>query len=255
MASTQTSFRDFLNAAAAEILALTPGMSLSGTQLDIWRTSFNSLVRNASSDRLFLFYVPDVTYTLAVSKEAYEIGPGAADFDTDPGVFTRPVFVESARARVGNARRWPLNMRTEQQWASNPLRGMADPDGPVDFQYSASIKEGVFRFAPVPTAGQVVYISQWNPLKTFEIADLTAIMEDFYPDEYIMALRGALAIDRAPSYKKQVDAVLASNTKNAIDTIKATNNTRLGGSAGQSSTLQAPAVGIGQMVQQPQQGQ
>lgn len=253
MATTQT-FTEFLNRAATEIGALTPGGSLSGNQLDLWRSSFNTIVKNMSADRLFLFYVPDSTYILATSKEDFEIGPGAADFDTDPGVYVRPVFVESARARVGNGRRWPLNVRTEQEWASNPLRGVTDPDGPLDMTYSASIKKGVFRFAAKPVAGQTVYISQWNPLKTFDITEMAAVMEDYYPDEYILALKLLLSIDRGPSYNRQPSQDLMANAGRAVQTIKELNNTRLGGSAGQSSTLQAPAIGIGNKMM-PQQGQ
>lgn len=250
----QTTVQQFLNDAATEIMAINPGGSVSGTQLTFWLRAFNLLAANGSTDRALLFYVPDVPYIPNAFQEAWGIGPGAF-FDTSAGAYTRPVFVESARALVGNSRRWPLNVRTEQEWASNPARGRTDNDGPLDVHYSASITTGVLRFAPLTVPGNTIWVSQWNPLRTFDVTELNAIMEDYYPPEYLTMLRGALALDRTPSYKReQVSQILVANALEAYNRIKALNNERLGGSAGQSATLQAPAIGIGRMLQQAMAG-
>lgn len=240
---------EFLNSAAAEIQAVTPGQSLSGTKLSLWLDGFNTLVGNMSADRLFLFYVPDVEYTTPSSKESYEIGPGAIDFPTSGG-YTRPVFVQSARALVGTGTRIPLNQNSENEWAANPKRNMTSPDGPSDFHYSAGVAIGFLRFAPKPNSAQKIYLSQWNPLKTFAIGDLALSIETYYPAEYIIALRKNLAVNLANSYQRQAGQELIGTAQTSLQTIRNLNNERLLGAMGQSGTLQTPAMGIGQGVQQ-----
>lgn len=245
---------EFLNSAAAEIQAVVPGQSLSGNKLALWLDGFNTLVGNMSADRLFLFYVPDVEYTMASVKESYEIGPGATDFNTSGGGgYVRPVFVQSARALVGNGTRIPLNPNSENEWAANPKRNMTSLDGPSDFHYSAGVALGYFRFAPKPASGQKIYISQWNPLKTFSTSDLALSMETYYPLEYIIALRKNLAVNLANSYQRQAGQELIGTAQTALQTIRNLNNERIMGAMGQSGTLQTPALGIGQNVQ-PQSG-
>ncbi len=248
--ATSTTFTAFLNQSAAEINVLQPGQSLPTSQLQFWAGAFNDMVRNMSADRLFLNYVPDVAYTCPGSAESYDIGVGASSFPTSGSTNIRPLFVESARAKVGTSRRWPLNVQTEQEFAANSRRGSSDPDGPIDFQYSASTVIGFFRFAPAPQSGQVIYISQWNPLKVFDPAtEMALLMEDYYPLEYIRALKLNLAVSRAPSYKSAVSQELAGNAATALQTIRAENALRLNGSMGQSATSQAPAVVTGQAQQ------
>ena len=243
----KTSVRDFLNSAAVAARFIAPGMSISGNHLQVWIDAFCDLARTWQADRLFGFFIPDVLYTMPSNSESFDIGPGAAAFPTDgnPPLYTRPLFIESARAVVGNARRWTLNVRTEQEFSSSPLRNMADPDGPLEIYYAASINKGSFNFAPRPQLNQKVYISQWNPFQQFDITQLALFMEDYYPEEYIRALKLSLAVEAVSKYSLQSPPELISNAQTAVGTIRDLNRTRLQGAQGQSATLAAPSIGAG----------
>lgn len=232
----------FLNDAAASIGAVEPGQSLSSNRLTYWLGVFNDMVRNMSADRLFLFFVPDVPYTL--TGESTTIGPGGT-LNTTGGANTRPVFVESARVLIATVFRKPLNILTEQEWSTDPHRGSTNAAGPIDFYYGSNITLGTFNLAPAPTA-HTVYISQWNPLKVFDpTTDMALLMGDYYPEEYIRALGLNLAVNQARAHGLQVSQDLIGNASTALQTIRNLNAARLGGSMGQSNTLQAPSVGAG----------
>lgn len=237
-----TTVAKFLNTAASKAGVLQPGHSLSGNNLLLWLDAFNNRASNLSADRKLLHFVPDVQYACP-ALESSEIGPGAAQFDTAGGLYTRPILVESVRSVVGNARRWPLNMCTEQEWAANPRRSTTDPDGPIDFYFGAAIAKATFNFAPKPTGGQIVYVSQWNPLRRFLITEVNFDMEDYYPEEYITPLMIDLAIIRASDFGKSVSRELAASGASSMQTIIEKNQALMRGAAGQSATLQAPSMG------------
>lgn len=251
-----TTFQKFLNNAAARILQVSPGGGISGNQLAFWVDGFSEVVRSMSGDRSLLFFVPDVQYTLVNAKESFEIGPGAADFDTTGGAYTRPVFVESVRVKVGNARRFPLNMCTEQEFAVSPWRNATHPDGPTDFYYASGIPKATFNFAAQALAGQICWVSQWNPLREFDLTETNLLMEDYYPNEYIRMLQLGLGVHQCSAYGKTAPQELVADLQAASQIVRDLNNTRLMGSAGQTRTLNTPKVGVGVSVgQQPgQQG-
>lgn len=244
----QTTVRDFLNSAAVAARMISPGMSISGNQLQVWLDGFADLARTWSVDRQFGFFIPDVPYTLPAAQESYDIGPTATNYNTTANpALVRPLFIESARAAVGVApyRRWPLNILTEQQFASVPGRGITDPNGPLNIYYAAGLQNGTFNFAPLGVNNQIIYVSQWNPFKTFAITDLALYMETFYPEEYIRALKLSLAVEVISKYSLQSPPELISNAQTAVGTVRDLNKGRLTGALGQSSTLAAPSIGAG----------
>ena len=155
----QTTVRDFINSAAVAARYISPGMSMSGNQIQTWLDAFSDLARTWSVDRQFGFFIPDVPYILPAAQESYDIGPTATNYNTTANpALVRPLFVESARSGIGFApyRRWPLNVLTEQQFASVPGRGITDPNGPLNIYYAAGLQNGTFNFAPLGVNNQTI---------------------------------------------------------------------------------------------------
>lgn len=254
MPQEKTTFRQFCTDALGDAHAINPTETPSGSKLDVTRRKFGNMAQNWSANRLRLFYVPEVAYTLIGGLGVYEIGPGAAQYDTDSGNFTKPVMVQSGVVIVGNARRWPLNLCTRPQWQNNQQRAQTDPDGPLDFFYDANEPIATFNVAPKPFGPTTMYLDQWNPLRGFDVSEIDDFIDDFYPPRYILAMRKALAVELAATYQLAADQVLISEMQTAIQAIENVNNETLSGSFGTSRTLAGPIKGDGSSVQaQPQQ--
>lgn len=249
---------EFFSDAIADVGGADPGQTPGGSRIQFARRKFAEMIRNWSTNRLRLFYIPEVVYVLQNGQGAYTIGPGAADFDTDPGVYVKPVFIQAARVIVGNARRYPLNILTRPEWDVNQSRTLLDPDGPIDFFYDFASPIGTFNVAPKPggvgwLAGQQLLISQWNPLKIFNQGDEALNVEDFYPQEYLKPMRLGLSIELAPVYNKQIGQEIAASYQQGVQFIENTNNEKLSGAYGTSRTLDGPLKGEGSPVQAPRQ--
>src|ERR1035438_2050441 len=192
----------------AEVGRLDPQQTPSGSTLAFCHNTFQDMGRGWSSIRFRLFFIPEATYLLQPNQSSYQIGPGATDFNTaSPSSYIRPVFVQTAQIVVGNARRLPMNILTRPQWTVDPLRNLADPDGPIDFFYDENRPIATFNVAAKPTGTQLMVLSQWNPLKLFFPGDEALNVEDFYPEHYIPALKFGLAIQLADAYRMPVTQI------------------------------------------------
>lgn len=238
----------------ADIGGCDPGQIPGPSRIQFARRKFAEMIRSWSTNRLRLFYIPEATYVLQNGQGSYLIGPGAADFNTTPGVYTKPVFIQAANVIVGNARRFPLNILTRPQWDLNQSRTLLDPDGPLDLFYDFGTPLGTINLAPKPggagwVAGQLLLMSQWNPLKVFEEGEEQLNVEDFYPDEYLKPLRQGLSIELCEVYRKQVTQSMAATYQQGIQFIENTNNEKLSGAYGIGRTLDGPLKGDGSPVQ------
>lgn len=248
----------FFADAIADVGGCDPGQIPGPSRIQFARRKFAEMVRSWSTSRLRLFYIPEAVYVLQNAQGIYTIGPGAADFDTTPGIYTKPVFIQAARVIVGNARRYPLNILTRPEWDINQSRSLLDPDGPLDFFYDFGTPIGTFNVAPKPggagwMAGQQMLISQWNPLHVFAEGDEAANVEDFYPDEYLKPLRLGLSIELAPTFGKQIGQEIAASYAQGVQFIENTNNEKLSGAYGNTRTLDGPLKGDGTSVRGVQQ--
>jgi len=250
--------------ALSDLGVIQPGMTPSGMTLKVVRQQFGDMIRSWSSNRLRLFFVPEVQYAITANLGVFQIGPGAAQFDTSGGLYTRPVFVQSAQTIIGTGRRYPLNILTRPEWDALTSRGNTDPDGPTEFFYDFNHPIATFNFAPILPLGspnQTVFISQWNPLRIFADGEEALNVEDYYPDEYIVAMRRGLVIQLASGYRMQITQDMLGVFQAAISVVESKNLEKLTGSFGPSRTLQTPTKGdqsvlsAVQQQQQTQQGQ
>src|SRR5580692_9373672 len=130
--------------AVAEIGRVDPQQTPGGSTQAYIYGAYQDMVRAWSAIRFRLFYIPEATYLLQPNQATYQIGPGAPDFDTTARGYTRPVFVQPAQVVVGNARRLPMSILTRPQWQVDPLRNLADPDGPIHFFYDENRPTATF---------------------------------------------------------------------------------------------------------------
>jgi hypothetical protein len=230
---------------------LQPNQTASGPTIDFTHRRFDDMARTWSKIRERLFFVPAASYTLLANVGAYQIGPGAAQYNTTPGVYTRPLFIQSAQVVVGNARKWPVNILTRPQWDILQTQTLTDPDGPTDLFYDFNHPIATIYLAPIPgsaggaiwNAAQQLILSQWNPLKVFQPGDEALNVEDFYPESYLLALRKGLAIQLCDAYGRQVTQQLLGVFQGAIQAIEKDNRDKVTGAFGFSRTLEGPTKG------------
>lgn len=239
---------DLYSDAMSDAKIIKPNQTASGTNISFVHRKFQDMVRAWSKKRLRLFFVPEMEYALAAAKGSYQIGPGAADFDTGPGVFVRPLFIQTASVVVGTARRWPINILTRPNFEVLQTRSLQDPDGPTDLFYDYNHPLSSFNFAPIPANNCTVYISQWNPLKTFDVGDEQLDVETFYPESYLLPLRTGLAIALCAAYEKQVSQELLGTFQDSVSIIENDNREKLTAAFSFSQTLDGPAKGDGVMA-------
>lgn len=242
------SVQQFLNNAFEDAGVIQPGQTASGPMIEVARQRHQDMVLAWCDNRLRLFYVPEATYQLQANVGTYEIGPGAAQFDTDTGPFVKPVFVQAARVLVGTAKRWPLGILTRPEWDLDNSKTLAAPDGPDDLFYDFNEPIATINVSPKPGGAQTLWISQWNPLRTFTPDEFTLDVQSFYPSAYIKPMRQGLAIELRQTYGRQPDQVLLGLFQESIGRLEQINNDKLSGVFSFARTLDGPTKGDGTSV-------
>lgn len=243
-------FLDFLNDALAEAKIQQPNNTASGANTQFARRKFNEMVMGWSANRLRLFFVPEVVYPLVAGLGTYTIGPGAPNFPTEGlGAYTKPVFIQAASVQLGVGTRIPVSIITRPQWDMHPQKNDPRADGPLALFYDYNVAIATLNFAPFPLNPINVYVSQWNALKTFATDELAAFIDDFYPGEYLDALKMGLAIKMSQAMApSSVNQVMLGAFGDAIGVVERINNDKLSGAFGTTLTLDGPTKGDGSPV-------
>lgn len=234
--------------ALTDIQVLQPAQTPSGAQMGVVHRKFQDMVRAWSQVRLRLFFIPEAAYPLTAGTGSYAIGPAAANFDTNAGVYTRPVFVQTAHCLIGTARRWPMSILTRPQWEVLPSKTTQDPDGPTDLFYDFNHPISNINVAPVPSQNTTLYLSQWNPLTVFGPGDEQKDVLLYYPEAYLIGLRAGLAIECASAFNRPVTQQLVGVFQGGIQIIEQLNSDKLNGALGLSRTVNPPTKGDGIML-------
>jgi hypothetical protein len=252
------------NDALADAGVQQPNQTASGANIAYTHRMFDDMVRTWSKVRERLFFIPAAVYPLAANRGAYQIGPGGAQFDTMANpAYTRPLFIQSAQVIVGVARKFPLNILTRPQWDVLQTQTLLDPDGPTDLFYDFNQPLATIYLAPMPggvgwNVNQTLILSQWNPLKVFMPGDEALLVENFYPESYLMPLRKGLAIQVCDGFQKPVSQQLLGVFQGGLQAIEKDNRDKVMGAFGFSRTLETGATkgdGIMQPGVPPGQGQ
>lgn len=244
----------FCTAALVSAKVLKPGQTPTGTQLQAAMQLHREMVHSWSSRRPRLFWIPEVQYPMTGGKGTYQIGNGAADFNTAPpnaNGYVKPMFIEAASVIVGTARRIALNILTRPQWDINQTKSLTDPDGPVDIFYDYAAPIATFNVASKPGSNQTLYVAQWNPLTGFIPGQETYDMDNYYPTEYIKPMRYGLAIELCNAFGVPVSQDVTNPFAESIQELENINADKVSGAFGPTRTLDGPVKG--DALRQPQQ--
>jgi hypothetical protein len=257
----------FYNDAFSDAGLQQPNQTTTGSNIDRVHRCFDDMVRAWSKVRERLFFIPSAIYPLTAGLGAYQIGPGAAQYNTSnvapAPLYTRPLLIQTAQVIVGNSRKFSLNILTRPQWDVLQTQTLTDPDGPTDLFYDFGHPISTIYLAPLPggigwNPNQTLILSQWNPLKVFYPGDEQLNLQDYYPESYFLALRKGLSIQLRDAYHMPVDQQLLGIFQGALSAIENDNRSKVVGAFGPTRTLQSPTKGddgIMQPGQPPQQQQ
>jgi hypothetical protein len=249
MPTVQQLYNDALSDAGLQ----QPNQTATGSNIDFTHRRFDDMVRTWSKIRERLFFIPSAVYPLAAGKGAYQIGPGAPDFNTTTNpAYTRPLFIQTAQVIVGNNRKFSLNILTRPEWSVLQTQNLQDPDGPTDLFYDFNHPISTINVAPIPggatwNVNQTLILSQWNPLKVFYPGDEALLVEDYYPESYFLALRKGLAIQLCDAFQRPVSQQLLGVFQGALQAIEGDNRDKAAGALGPTRTLESPTKGDGIM--------
>ncbi len=152
--------------------------------------TLNGLVHAWQANNLHVWTQTTIDVPLVVGQSAYHIGIGAPDLSTTP----RPLKVTGGRFLFGSEE-IPLMPMTRWDYAN--LSGKTSPPGPpAQYFYDPQLPYGVLTVYPTPATGGLARFVMQRPLQSFDTQRDTADI----PQEWISALRFALAIDLAPEY-------------------------------------------------------
>lgn len=208
---------DLITGALRLLRVIRPGQGASPSQLAVGLASLNELLDGWSTERLTIYQIPDLTFPLVSGQQVYEIGPGAADFDTP-----RPVRIERAVVitQVGSDQplRLPMSVLNLDRWADIPVRNISSTL-PRQAYYLRTWPLGAISIWPVPNAPAEIELYPWQALT--QIEDPTA--QFTLPEGYQRALRYNLAVALAPEFGADPSALVIGGAMEAKANIKRNN--------------------------------
>ncbi len=208
---------DLVQSAGYEIGAFSPGEQVSAADA-LWALEvLQRIIDQWNAKRAMIFSSGFYTYNLIANLAPHTIGPGGT-FDTGPAAETRPVRIASASFVLNpggsTAVDVPINIRSKDWWAGNPLKGMLS-NIITDLYYDPAEPLGNLNFFPVPNVAGVVRLEMWNPLTQAVALNTTLAMAPGYWE----ALVTTLALALCPSLERDPNPILVSRQAVAIKTI------------------------------------
>lgn len=181
------------------------GLSSLNDLIDSWSTQ-NGLIPNKVRE----------VFPLVVNQQAYQMGPGAADFNT-----SRAIKIENGLVQLNTTSpviELPMHNLTKDQFAGIILKGITSTF-PLNFYAEGTFPNDTINVWPIPSAACSIVLYSWKPLA--ELAALTTALS--LPPGYQRALRYALAIELAPEYGKQVPEAVLAIAEQALADVKRIN--------------------------------
>lgn len=249
------SVQQFITGSLTAAKVLKPGMTPTGTQLEVSMGVHREMVHSWSARRLRLFFVPEAQYPLVVGQGTYQIGPAAADYNTSAAnsPYKKPIYVSAASVIVGVARRVPMNILTRPQWDICQTKSLTDPDGPIDLFFDYNSPLATFNVACKPGTATTMFVAQWNALTGFLAGQEQFDVDNYYPLEYIKPMKYGLAIELANIFGMPVGPEITAPFQESIQELEQMNNDKLSGAYGVTRTLDGPVKGDGSPTGPPQQ--
>ena len=213
--------QDLLNAAARTAGIIASGETLQSNELTDALLSANMLLDSWSTERLFIMDTPRTVLTLAAnSTGVYQIGPGGADFPTQP----RPIRIERAGwVFQGNSPQpveVPLYIMNTDEWARVAIKQLPTSTIPTAIYVDYGPSFVTISTYPSVTAGGAIALYSWQPLPQFANLADTLTLPPGFQEALRYNIAGRLAID----YGQTPNPLIVQLALALKDQLKQTNN-------------------------------
>lgn len=190
---------------------LAQGENVSGEEAVDALSRLNELVDSWSADGLMIYDVKRESFSLTSGQSSRTIGT-SGDFVT-----SRPTVIQGASV-LQNGIETPIRIYNQQEWQSVSMKA-SQSSLPQGIYVEDTYPNKTLNFYPVPSSTSSVVLYSLKPLTAFTSLNETIALPPGYPK----ALRYNLALEMAPEYGKQVDAVIAKIAEESKSTIKRLN--------------------------------
>jgi len=236
---------DIISRALTLIGQLGQGQTANAEDGQLGFQEANTLLDQASAERLMIAYVGIREYPLQAGVATYTLGPTAPA----PFTGTRPTLIESAQINVLGSNVWiPINVADKAKWDAIINRGASDEIVTTVFpQYT--YPDITFFVHPKPIGAPTIRFGTWEQLTAFTSLASTLPFPPAY-EEWILT---TLAIRLATSYDQPVPANVLERQAKAEASVMRINAQSIGGAVSPAQQLQSPNVGqpIPQTTQAP----
>lgn len=210
--------KQFIADALMEIGILGADEALDPADADLGLRHLAALVDLLQADRLLLYTVTRLPFTLVPAKQVYTIGLAGADWQA-----ARPLWLSAVTvAPIGQAIEYPVySYIYRENWLLEPNKALT-ADYPTMYLYEpAGTSFGSFTFWPVPMTAATIAIATPMPL-TSPLALSTDLV--FPPGGYYEAWRLNLARRLQRPFFVPDDASLRADAEHALSQIRRTND-------------------------------
>jgi hypothetical protein len=201
--------REIIASSLRLIGVLAAGETATANEASDALNSLNQMLAVWSNENLAVYQKVREEFTLAPSTSAYTWG-ASGTFNS-----SRPIEVISAMLETGS-QEMPLKILTTKEYAEIILKDLSGVPEAVYFDGAYPLL-GVSLY-PVPSAADRAVFYSLKPFST-----LTLSTELSYPPGYEKAIRYNLALDLAPEYGRQPDALIMQQAMDAKAEIKRKN--------------------------------
>lgn len=201
--------QDLITEAAIALRAIRPGQALNPDEYNEGLATLNHLLDAWAAMRLMVYAIVRATYNLAGSQQTYQIGPGAADFNT-----TRPIRIEAATLLASGGRQYPLELLNHRQWMEI-LQSTATGAYPRKLYNDSAFPISKLYLWPVPSGTPQLILDTWQQLISLPALTTTVTL----PPAFLEAVRYNLALRLAPGLGAPVPPDVATLAQLSLKTV------------------------------------
>lgn len=203
-----TTVSDLLTDALIEAGVITMAQTPSASQLNRALTRLNNMLDSWSNDGINVFARTWVNYTLTPMQASYQIGTGAADFNTP-----RPSSIASAYIRIGNVD-IPVAVINDQIYAEQiAVKNIGGP--PKYLNYDNGFPIGLIRLWPLAGSSYQLFMQLEAPLGDYALTDTVSL-----PPGWNRAVIFNLAVELCGSYGQQMPEAGAAIAQKSFSLIR-----------------------------------
>ena len=187
------------------------GEALTADQASDHLRALNRMLYSWDIERLLVYTINPLVYSLVGGVKAYTLGPGGTMSDE------RPTRIEQAFIRVLSGTQpydRALEIVQDEGWSAIGVKTVQSPI-PTIMYNQGDYPLTTLQFWPIPTAANQVVLYVWNQL--VKLTDVNQSVD--FPPGYEDAIVYNLAARLAPEYGFSIDAysmMMAQNSKNVI---------------------------------------